>query len=92
MRGRERGLARGVQFVRLYNQLDEHLCGMTGLNPNVPFMKVVKQSAEQDSAVKAHLAKIRAYAALRNAIVHDSESEEEIIADPRPEALTDLGS
>lgn len=83
----EQGRNRGEEFVALYNHLDAHLRQMLDTDRHIGFVKLAHLASRRDAAVRAYLGKIQAYAELRNAIVHDSDMQNGIIADPRPEAL-----
>jgi hypothetical protein len=84
-------LNRGDEFVNLYNQLDDHLRSLAGLDRMTSFMAVVDTLARSgNGVVRSYKDQLREFGELRNAIVHDKVFPTKIIAEPLPEVLLQL--
>lgn len=83
-------MRRSAAFIRLFNDLDDYLRGIAGADRSRPFNWVVDRAAEVDRAVLAHRDQIKAYAQLRNAVVHYRNYPPEVVAEPSSEALREF--
>jgi CBS domain-containing protein len=80
----------GDQFVRKFNELENILRRKAGLNKHRSFSKLVDAVANIDQTVRRRKNILKSFGRLRNAIVHDPEYPERILADPRPEILNEF--
>jgi CBS domain-containing protein len=78
------------QFIQLFNQLEDELKKILGLEYHIGFSELVDNAAEVSSVVSEKASKIKAFGRLRNAIVHNHRSEAMPIAVPHQVVLEEL--
>ncbi len=76
------------QFIELYNQISDHLRGITGLDNTATFADLVRAAALSNAAVRAEERRLRDYGDLRNAIIHYRRYPAEIIAYPTEQTVS----
>lgn len=79
---------RADKFIKLYNQLDQRLRHQMDADRSRSFNDIVNRAAKEDPVVRHYVQRLKSYGALRNAIVHDADYPDEIIAEPNPETLS----
>lgn len=77
----------GDKFVKLYNELTVVLREMTDATNQVTFSKLLDRAASSMPTIRRKLPFLKSMGRLRNAIVHDRNYPEIVIADPRQETL-----
>ncbi|MCC7477104.1 hypothetical protein IT575_01485 [bacterium] len=82
----------GTEFIRLFNELDEHLKKLTRAQRLRTFPERVAEVARHNATVRRWREELRDFSELRNAIIHDRFYPERIIATPTEEALAQLRS
>lgn len=82
----------GDLFIQRFNELDHLLRQRTGLDRKAPFPAVVERAAKEYVTVRRRREVLLSIGRLRNAIVHDRDFPEQILADPRPEVIEELES
>ncbi|RMD96332.1 MAG: hypothetical protein D6816_19080 [Bacteroidetes bacterium] len=85
-------MSNGELFLKRFNELEHALRERAGLGPDASFTDLVKTAAEKDSTVRRRKEILRSIGRLRNAIVHDRQYPERILADPRKEVIEELES
>lgn len=80
-------MSRADAFIRLFNEIDQHLRETTGLPRHFSFGRLVDEAAETDATLRQYASQLKDYAMLRNAIVHHEAYPDEIIAEPNERAL-----
>jgi hypothetical protein len=78
------------EFIRLFNELDEHLKKLTRQQRLRTFPERVAEVARHSATVRRWRDELRDFSELRNAIVHDRFYPERIIATPTDEAVSQL--
>jgi hypothetical protein len=80
------------RFLRLFNELDDYLRHLTGLDQSdhSSFGSVLAQAAERNQTVRRHKRRLQQLGNLRNAIVHQNGPNEEPIAEPHEQVVDDL--
>lgn len=69
-------------FLKCFNNLEDWMRKTLRMSRHIPFSDLVSKMAERNRAVKNHEHFIRSMGNLRNAIVHDSQYPERLIATP----------
>jgi predicted transcriptional regulator len=77
----------GDKFVTIYNELTMVLQEATAASKQVAFFELLERAAKVRPSIRRELPFLKSMGNLRNAIVHDREYPEAIIADPRQEVL-----
>jgi predicted transcriptional regulator len=77
----------GDEFIRLFNELSSVLQVMTGKSDNVIFSQLLEVACKISPTIHRSKSFLKAMGDLRNAIVHDRNYPEVVIADPRPEVI-----
>lgn len=80
----------GEEFVQLYNELCYIMKKQTNAETGTSFGELIYAAAKRSATVDRHRSWLKSIEYLRNAIVHDSDKSETIIADPRPEVVDGL--
>ena len=75
------------EFIKLYNQLDEHLAQITGEDARTPFYSLVERAVKDNLILKREEVSLKKYGSLRNLIVHDAEYPEHALAEPTERTL-----
>ncbi len=78
------------RFLDAYASIEASLNRILGKAEYVNFSILLKQGARTNSVVKNHLSELKEFAELRNAIVHQRGSQEEIIAQPSDSATISI--
>lgn len=82
--------SRADAFIRLFNEIDQHLRETTGLPRHFSFGRLVDEAAASDATLRQYAAQLKDYAMLRNAIVHHEAYPDEVIAEPNARALAEF--
>jgi CBS domain-containing protein len=82
--------SRADAFIRLFNEIDQHLRETTGLPRHFSFGRLVDEAAASDATLRQFAGQLKDYAMLRNAIVHHEAYPDEIIAEPNARALAEF--
>ena len=80
----------GDEFIRKFNELENFLRRKIRLDRQVRFFQLIDEVAKTDPTVRRRKQVLKSMGNLRNAIVHDREYPERIVADPRPEIIDEL--
>ena len=72
----------GLEFIRLYNELDHSVKKLVDEKASVPFWKRLRMAANKHPLIRRNLDQLLEIHELRNAIVHHRSYPEEIIAIP----------
>lgn len=80
-------LERGIEFVRLYNELDHAVKKIVNEKGSVPFWKRLRMAAKKHPYIRRNLDELLEIHELRNAIVHHRSYPAEIIAIPTVEIV-----
>ncbi len=83
-------MQRALDFIRLFNDVDDYLRRMVSADREYSFFRVVDHASEVNRAVYAHRDQLKGYARLRNAIVHYRNYPPEVVAEPSEEALLEF--
>jgi hypothetical protein len=78
---------RAEEFIQLFNQVETFLSLLVAPKKPLPFVQLVDAASVQSAAVRANNGRLRQFAKLRNAIVHDADYPPHIVAVPSLEAL-----
>jgi len=85
----------GELFIQKFNELDHvlrQITGVAGEDRYSPFSKVVDLVADKNVAVRKRKEILKRIGKLRNAIIHDRDYPNRILADPRSEVIEELES
>jgi hypothetical protein len=77
----------GKEFVLLFNRLSEFLREDTGLGQGYSFSELIDAAERKNGIVRQNQKLLRSFGGLRNAIIHDRDYPEKILADPRDSVL-----
>ncbi|OEH92977.1 hypothetical protein [Bacillus solimangrovi] len=70
------------RFLTAFNIITKELESLIGLNKYIPFAKLVDMAKKRNGTVLHFVEDLKEYSALRNAIVHDRDFPERVIAEP----------
>lgn len=74
------------QFLEAFIAIEQHLAGMSGLPHGAPFSQQVDTLRQQNHAVRAYAEDLKAFARLRNVIVHERGGGQ-VLAEPNQWAV-----
>lgn len=77
----------GDKFIAIYNELTMVLQEATGASKQVAFFELLERAGKIRPSIRRELPFLKSMGNLRNAIVHDRQYPETIIADPRQEVF-----
>lgn len=83
-------MSNSLEFVRLYNETAEWLCKLTNSAPRTRFYALVDRAAEANNVVKRYSGALKRFGDLRNAIVHDGQFPDRIVAEVHPDVLEEF--
>ena len=75
------------RFLFAFNRIDHRLKEIAGAKSFLPFYRLVDQSKKKDAIVRKYEDDLRAFADLRNAIVHHRTALDYVIAEPHDEIV-----
>jgi len=78
------------RFLKAYNQLDYTIKNLYNFKRGMPFSDCIRRAVPLNSVVRKFEDDLVDYSRLRNAIVHSSRDNEEIIAIPKQEVVEKL--
>ncbi|WP_079477982.1 CBS domain-containing protein [Halobacillus salinus] len=78
------------RFEVAFNQIHQHLKELNGFPKNDNFVELLQHSKLKHSVIRIYFDKLKQYAKLRNAIVHERIDEEYYIATPHLDVVEDL--
>lgn len=78
------------RFLKAYNQLDYTIKNLYNFKRGMPFSDCIRRAVPLNSVVRKFEDELVDYSRLRNAIVHSSRDNEEIIAIPKKEVVEKL--
>ncbi|MCA0970992.1 CBS domain-containing protein [Halobacillus litoralis] len=78
------------RFEVAFNQIHQHLKELNGFPKNDNFVELLQHSKNKHSVIRVYFDKLKQYAKLRNAIVHERIDEEYYIATPHLDVVEDL--
>lgn len=70
------------RFLTAFNRIDHQMRDIAGVRDYMPFYRLIDQAKKKSLLVRKYEDDLRAYADLRNAIVHHRTSMEFVIAEP----------
>jgi predicted transcriptional regulator len=82
-------MSNAQRFLTLFNDIENYLTNLAGLNKHEDFMRIVVRLCEKNKVIRAYKDDLREYSELRNAIVHQQKAKP--IAEPYDETVEDLG-
>ena len=80
----------GERFLRSFASIERSMNEMAGSTEYNSFSRLLTICASRNTVVRANQERLREYAELRNAIVHQRDDEEELIAIPTDSAVADI--
>lgn len=78
------------RFIKAYNQLDYTIKNLYNFKRGMPFSDCVRRAVPLNSVIRKFEDELVDYSRLRNAIVHSTGNDEEIIATPKEEVVKKL--
>lgn len=78
------------RFEVAFNQIHQHLKELNGFPKNDNFVELLQHSKLKHSVIRIYFDKLKQYAKLRNALVHERIDEEYYIATPHVDVVEDL--
>ncbi|MFD1020283.1 CBS domain-containing protein [Thalassobacillus hwangdonensis] len=81
---------RAERFERIFNQIHQRLKQMNEFPSKDAFIHLLHTSRDRNSAVRFHFHKLKQYAKLRNALVHERIKDDYYVAIPHQEVVEDL--
>ncbi|GLC90184.1 CBS domain-containing protein [Lysinibacillus piscis] len=75
------------RFLTAFNRIDHRLRDIVGVKEFMPFSRLLDQAKRKDALVTKYEDDLRAYADLRNAIVHNRIALDYVIAEPHMEVV-----
>lgn len=78
------------RFEIAFNQIHQHLKELNGYPKNDNFVELLQHSKLKHSVIRVYFDKLKQYAKLRNAIVHERIDEEYYIATPHTDIVEEL--
>ena len=80
----------GERFLKAFASIERSLNEMAGSTVYNSFSRLLAVCASRNTVVRTNQERLREYAELRNAIVHQRDDEEELIAIPTDSAVSDI--
>lgn len=78
------------RFIKAYNQLDYTIKNLYNFKRGMPFSDCIRRAVPLNSVIRKFEDDLVDFSRLRNAIVHSSRDDEEIIAIPKKEVVEKL--
>lgn len=78
------------RFIRAYNQLDYTIKNLYNFKRGMPFSDCIRRAVPLNSVIRKFEDELVDYSRLRNAIVHSTQNNDEIIAIPKKEVVEKL--
>ena len=79
------------RFLDAFKAIEDHLQRIVGGTEQAAFVDLVTLATQGDAAVREVADRLRRYARLRNAIVHNAnDSQRRAIAEPRKDVVEDI--
>ena len=78
------------RFIKAYNQLDYTIKNLYNFKRGMPFSDCIRRAVPLNSIIRKFEDELVDYSRLRNAIVHSTRDDEEIIATPKQEVVEKL--
>ena len=75
------------RFIKAYNQLDYTIKNLYNFKRGMPFSDCIRRAVPLNSVIRKFEDELIDYSRLRNAIIHSSRDNEEIIAIPKKEVV-----
>ena len=83
-------LQNSQKFISLFKKLEELAAKESGLSRETAFSKKLAKITKRNNAFRYYKEELQQFAKLRNAIVHDSVSDDKAIAEPHEEVIANL--
>ena len=80
----------GERFLKAFASIERSLNEMAGSTVYNSFSRLLSVCSSRNTVVRTNQERLREYAELRNAIVHQRDDEEELIAIPTDSAVSDI--
>lgn len=81
---------RAKEFIKLFNKLDKHLRKLIGTQRHQAFHVALHEASQVNTTVRRYRDILQSYSRLRNAIVHDENFLDKVIAEPTAETVKEL--
>ena len=78
------------KFISIFNTLEDWLKNNFSEGTHNRFFQLIEMAAEKNRAVQRHQAFLKSMGNLRNAILHDREFPQKIVADPREDIVAEF--
>lgn len=78
------------RFLKAYNQLDYTIKNLYNFKRGMPFSDCIRRAVPLNSVIRKFEDELVDYSRLRNAIVHSTQGDDEIIAIPKKEVVEKL--
>src|SRR6185295_18234351 len=78
---------RGEEFIQLFNEIDHHIKRLTSSSGSEGFFRRLQWAVRNQPALKHYSDDLLEFAELRNALVHDRQFPNKVIAVPTAETL-----
>ena len=78
------------RFLKAYNQLDYTIKNLYNFKRGMPFSDCIRRAVPLNSVIRKFEDELVDYSRLRNAIVHSTQNDDEIIAVPKKEVVEKL--
>lgn len=78
------------RFLKAYNQLDYTIKNLYNFKRGMPFSDCIRRAVPLNSVIRKFEDELVDYSRLRNAIVHSTQGDDEIIAVPKKEVVEKL--
>ncbi|MER1986524.1 MAG: CBS domain-containing protein [Solibacillus sp.] len=78
------------RFLTAFNRIERSIRVIAGMKEHRPFYRVLEQAKKNSPLVRKYESDLRAYADLRNAIVHNRTSPEFVIAEPHKKVVDQI--
>ncbi|WP_413364317.1 hypothetical protein [Lysinibacillus sp. 3P01SB] len=78
------------RFLTAFNRIDHQMRDIAGVRDYMPFYRLIDQAKKKSLLVRKYEDDLRAYADLRNAIVHHRTSMEFVIAEPHIQVVEQI--
>lgn len=78
------------RFIKAYNKLDYTIKNLYNFKRGMPFSDCIRRAVPLNSVIRKFEDELVDYSRLRNAIIHSSRDDEEIIAIPKKEVVEKL--
>lgn len=78
------------EFLSAFNRIEKQCSNILKTTPHIPFSRLIEEAAKQNKVVKYYEKPLKAFADLRNAIVHNEIEPGYVLAEPHDSVVKNI--